>query len=65
MCDVNKLRAAWTAKGVRQKDVASIIGVSEKTFCDRLKKGVFGSDEIQKMIDALDISDVVSVFFTR
>lgn len=65
MCDTNKLRACWVAKGLKQRDVAAIIGVSEKTFCDRMKKGVFGSDEIQKMITALDILDPVPIFFAK
>lgn len=65
MCDTNKLRACWVAKGLNQRDVAAIIGVSEKTFCDRMKKGIFGSDEIQKMITALDILDPVPIFFAK
>lgn len=65
MCDTNRLRACWVAKGLRQRDVAEIIGVCEKTFCERMKKGVFGSDEIQKMIKALDITDPVPIFFAN
>ena len=63
MIDRNKLRAAWVSKGFTQERVAKEVGVSNKTFSLKMKRGVFGSDEIEKMIDLLDISDPVNVFF--
>ena len=65
MVDTCKLRAAWVAKGYRQSDVAKIIGVSEKTFSARMKKGVFGSEEIEKLVKALEIKDPVPIFFAN
>lgn len=65
MIDRNKLRAAWVSKGFTQERVAKEVGVSNKTFSLKMKRGVFGSDEsdeIEKMIDLLDISDPVNVF---
>ena len=61
----NELRAAMSRKGMTQASVAKAIGISEKTFCDRMKKRVFGSDEIEIMIDMLDIEDPLFVFFNR
>ena len=51
MIDRNKLRAAWVSKGFTQERVAKEVGVSNKTFSLKMKRGVFGSDEIEKMID--------------
>lgn len=65
MIDRNKLRAAWVSKGFTQERVAKEVGISNKTFSLKMKRGVFGSDEIEKMIDILDISDPVNVFFAK
>ena len=62
MIDRNKLRAAWVSKGFTQERVAKEVGVSNKTFSLKMKRGGFGSDEMEKMIDLLDISDPVNVF---
>lgn len=65
MVDTSKLKAAWVAKGKTQEDVAKIIGVSNKTMSCRMKKGVFGSDEMERMIKALDISNPSEIFFAN
>lgn len=65
MIDCNKLRAAWVSKGLTQANVAKAVGISDKTFSLKMKRGVFGSDEIEKMIDFLDINDPVNVFFAK
>ena len=65
MVQTNELRAAMLRKGLTQADVAKAIGISNKTFSDRMKKKVFGSDEIEIMIDLLDIKDPMFIFFER
>lgn len=65
MIKVNDLRGIIVAKGYTQKDVAEAIGVTPKTFYDKMSKGVFGSDEIEKMIELLKIEDPVSIFFAK
>jgi len=65
MVDKNKLRAEWVKKGLKQSEVANIVGVSQKTFSLKLNRGIFGSDEIEAMISALDIADPVSIFFAN
>ena len=62
MVDTNALRAQWVKKGLKQSDVAARIGMKQKTFSSRMKKRVFGSDEIEKLISVLDISDPMSIF---
>ena len=53
------------SKGLTQKQVAKELDITPKTFSLKLKKGVFGSDEIEAMINLLDISDPVPIFFTQ
>ena len=65
MVDTNKLRGCIVANGKTQEQVAKSIGISPKTFCQKMKKGVFGSDEIEKMIDLLNIEDPMAVFFAK
>lgn len=42
-----------------------MIGVSPKTFYLRMQKGVFGSDEIQTMIEELHIDNPMEIFFAK
>lgn len=63
MVNTLKLKAAMVEKNKTQGEVAKAIGISEKTFTDRMKKAVFGYDEITAMVSLLDIKDPVSIFF--
>ena len=65
MVDTNKLRGAIVANGLTQEDVAKHLKMSSKTFYLRMKNGVFGSDEIEKMIDYLKIDDPMQIFFAK
>ncbi len=65
MININALKAEWVKKGFKQYDVASMLGITQKTLSLKLKKGVLGSDEIAILIDKLDIADPISIFFTR
>lgn len=65
MIKVNDLKAEITRNNLTQKDVAKLIGVTPKTFYDKMSKGVFGSDEIEIMIKELKIIDPVSIFFAE
>ena len=49
MVDTRKLRGVIAENGKTQKDVAEMIGITPKTFYERMQRGVFGSDEIQIM----------------
>lgn len=42
-----------------------MIGVTPKTFYEKMNKGVFGSDEIEIMIDKLGIDNPVAIFFAH
>ena len=65
MIQVNKLRGLIAEKGLSQKDVAESIGITPKTFYEKMTRGVFGSDEIEIMIDLLEIDDPVAIFFAK
>ncbi len=65
MVRTDELRGIIAKKGTSQRQVAMSIGMTEKTFYEKMKKGVFGSDEIQKMIDLLDIEDPENIFFAK
>lgn len=65
MVNANLLRAEWTKKGMSQKDVADILGITSKTMGVKLKKGVFLSNEIEALIQSLDITDPLPIFFAK
>ncbi len=46
-----------------QADVANMLNITPKTFYAKMKKGVFGSDEIEIMIKELNIDDPMKIFF--
>lgn len=65
MVDTAKLRGIFAENGKSQAEVAKIIGIAPKTFYDKMKKGVFGSDEIQIIIDEFHIDNPVDIFFAK
>ena len=65
MINTDRLRGISAEKRLTQQDVAAMIGVTPKTFYDKMKKGVFGSDEIEIMVEKLNISDPMNIFFTK
>ncbi len=63
MVDTRALRGIWTGRGYTQAQVAKEIGVKPNTMTRRMKTGVFGSDEIEKLIVLLNIEDPMNIFF--
>ena len=63
MIRTDKLKGIIAERGKSQADVAIMIGVTPKTFYEKMKIGVFGSDEIQMMIDGLSIENPIDIFF--
>ena len=54
MIKTDELRGVIAKNGYSQKDVA-----------EKMNKGVFGSDEIEIMIDKLGIDNPVAIFFAH
>ena len=65
MIRTDELRGVIAKNGYSQSDVAGMIGVTPKTFYEKMKIGVFGSDEIQIMIEKLHINDPISISFAK
>ena len=65
MIRTDKLKGKLAEKGISQSEMAKLIGIAPKTFYEKMARGVFGSDEIEIMINQLDISDPVDIFFAK
>ncbi len=65
MINTNKLKGIIVQNGMTQYDVAKMLGMAPKTFYLKMKKGVFGSDEIQTMIEELNIENPTDIFFAK
>lgn len=65
MIAVNKLRGIIAEQGMTQKEVAGRLGISQKTFYNKMKKGVFGTDEVEKMVGILSIDNPAEIFFAN
>lgn len=63
MIKTNELRGIIAKNNKTQADVAKMLNMTPKTFYGRMKKGVFGSDEIKIMIDELHIDNPMDIFF--
>ena len=63
MIRVDELRGIIAKNGLSQAKVADAIGITPKTFYEKMAKGVFGSDEIEVMIRVLAIENTTEIFF--
>ena len=61
----NLLRAEIVKKGMTHAEVAKQMGVTAKTFSLKLKKGSFGVDEANKLIELLEIEKPLDIFFPK
>ena len=65
MIDTKALHGLIVSRGLSQKDVAEHLNMTPKTFYGKMKRGVFGSDEMEAMIDLLDIAEPIGIFFAK
>jgi len=63
LINTNALKGIIAERQTTGAKVAKELGITPKTFYEKMKKGVFGSDEIDAMIQLLNIEDPMSVFF--
>ena len=63
MIRVDELRGIIAKNGLSQAKVADAIGITPKTFYEKMAQGVFGSDEIEVMIRVLAIENTTEIFF--
>ena len=65
MIKTDELRGVIAKNNLSQAKVAEVLGITPKTFYEKMNRGVFGSDEIEAMIRLLKIDDPVAIFFAR
>lgn len=65
MIRTDKLRGVIAERGLTQKDIAEYLNITPKAFYEKMSRGVFGSDEIQIMIDKLNIENPMAIFFAE
>ena len=65
MIDTTTLKGIIVSNDLTQQDVAKHLGITPKTFYSKMKKGIFGSDEIEKMIELLNINNPCEIFFVK
>lgn len=63
MVNTLELKAVIVRKGMKQIEVAKKMGMSRKTWFDRMSKKKFDSDEMYKLIQILDIENPTPIFF--
>ncbi len=63
--NINGLKGIIKSNGLTQADVAESLGISLRTFNSKINKGIFGSDEMEKMIALLHIEDPAKIFFGK
>lgn len=59
----NKLIGIMAEKGISQAEMARRIGITPKTFYEKMSKGVFWSDEIEIMVKKLNMANPWDIFF--
>ena len=65
MIEVNKLKGRMAEKDISGLKLARKIGITPKTFYSKMKKGVFGLNEIEIIMKELDIDDPRPIFFAK
>lgn len=61
----NDLKGLIAKNGLSQRKVAHMLGMTEKTFYAKMKKGVFDSDEMYQLITLLGIENPERIFFAK
>ncbi len=57
------LRGKIAEKGLNLKKVAKSLGMTPKTLSEKMKKGVFDTDEAEKLVELLEIENPGRIFF--
>lgn len=65
MIRTDELRGIIAKNNLSQAKVAEELGITPKTFYEKMSRGVFGSDEIEAMIRLLKIENPIDVFFAQ
>lgn len=63
MVNTNKLLGIMAEKGITQQDLAIHLGITPKTFYNKMKRKEFNTTEMKGITDYLCITDPVPIFF--
>ena len=63
--NANLIRAKIVEKGLTGQKVAKLLGISSNSFYRKLKREVFLSSEMERMIDILNIENPGEFFFGK
>lgn len=62
---VNEIKGLMVRNGMKRPDLAKELGITPASLTNKFKKGVFNSDEIEKMINLFNIEDPAKIFFAK
>lgn len=65
MVDTARLRGLFAEKNLSQRKVAKGIGMPEATFRRKMKRGIFGTDDAEKIIVFVGIDNPAEIFLAR
>ena len=65
MINTNELKGRIMAKGYTQAETAKLIGMAPDTLSRKLRKGVLGTDEVEKLVEVLEIENPWEIFFAK
>lgn len=65
MIRTNVLKGKMVENGITAQKMASELGMTVQTFYAKMRKGIFNSDEMYKMVVLLCINNPVDIFFAK
>ena len=65
MVDTNKLKAAIVEKGLTQTEVHNRMGLTKRQWQCRMEKKKFDSEDMLKLVNILEITDPMPIFFVQ
>ena len=65
MLNRQELNLHINRQGMTKAQVAKALGISVATLYRRIKRGVFGADEIKILVKILKISNPMDIFFAK
>lgn len=65
MVDTDRLRELMAARGLTQKQAAAALGMTGRSFYNRLKAGIFTTVQAERLSELLGIADPAEVFFAK
>lgn len=65
MLNRRALKAELVRNGITQTEMAEMLGMTSKTFYNKMRTGKFGIQDAEKMIKILKIDQPMLIFFNQ